>query len=87
MFAQIYECRKCGDVWNTYTDEIINTAGDDLEVYHYCSVCDSILRPKLVDGKPIFHPLTPEEMKEEIPGAGHWIIEGYEEVQDGSKRS
>lgn len=67
MFAQIYDCPKCGHVWHTYSDEVINIEQDDVETYLFCSECDSVVRPLLSeDGKPVFHVLTPDEMQAEM---------------------
>lgn len=64
MFAPIFTCPKCGDTWHVRTVEIIDADRDEVFEDHQCDQCGSSVRPKVVDGLPVWHPLTEEEIDE-----------------------
>lgn len=67
VFSQIYVCPHCGDVWDV---ELIDMFDDDHGhdyFFPFCR-CGSPVRPKLVDGKPVQHALTDQEMEDELWG-------------------
>lgn len=67
MFAPVYDCPNCGEVWrDIYLREEIDCDRDDVEYYATCS-CGREVMPKTIDGKPVWHALTEEEMDDE-----HW---------------
>lgn len=61
MFAQIFICPKCGEVWQVSMGE---DCGYHDEIYEIpiCDHCYSICQEKVVDGHPVYHALTDEEI-------------------------
>jgi len=72
-FAQVYECSHCGDVWQVKIVEYIDSEHD--EVFHepVCS-CGRSVREKRIDGKPVWHPLTEEELIDETTDWGDQVL-------------
>jgi len=66
MFAPIYTCPKCGDVWHVQIIEDINTEHDEIYRIPICENCNSEVFEKMEDGIPVLHALTPEEMDMEL---------------------
>jgi len=68
MFAQVYECPKCGDVWKgVELVEMIDIDRD--EVWHEpMCVCGHSVTEKMINGKPVWHAWTEEEIDDE-----HWL--------------
>lgn len=68
VFAPVYECPKCGDVWRVEMVEMIDCERDDVWQEPMCK-CGRSVREKFVeqDGKrvPVWHPLTDEEIIED----------------------
>ena len=62
MFAQVYECSNCGDVWDVYPYDHIDTDRDKIETLIHCSVCNNAVMIKMRNNCPVMHPLTPDEI-------------------------
>jgi DNA-directed RNA polymerase subunit RPC12/RpoP len=68
MFAQLYECSKCGKVWEIEEVEIIDCKNDEVYQVPICNRCN---RPcKMLLGQ--LHALSEDEMgREFICGDNH----------------
>lgn len=67
MFAHVFECSKCGDVWDVEFIDDIDTDRDEVETVAVCK-CGRMVWPKLVDGRPVYHVLSEDEMDAECTG-------------------
>lgn len=66
MFARIFICPKCGDVWRDVEPvEIIDADRDEVWTEMFCS-CGREVRAKEIDGKPVYHALSDEEIEAEL---------------------
>ncbi len=79
MFAQIYECSKCGDVWRTYLFDHIDTENDEIHTERHCSGCNgSFLKEKKdANGVPYMHPMTDEEIRHEIDSCSDYLDDNF----------
>lgn len=67
MFAPIYEGCKCGETFKVTRHQIIDTERDDVWEELVCDVCgSSVIKEKMIDGKPCWHPLSDEEIQAEM---------------------
>lgn len=65
MFAQIYECSKCGDVWRVYSEDLVDMNGEPYSEIH-CSECHgTFLKEKVNGGHRRLHALTDDEIEAE----------------------
>lgn len=62
IFAPLYQCPKCGEIWHVQTVEEIDTENDEIYLHTICDICHSDVTPVLWDGHPVVHPLTDEEL-------------------------
>lgn len=65
MFAPVYECTKCGDVWRSVSMVEVDAGPDDTMTIAVCN-CGREVRPKMNGNIPVFHALTDEEMDLEM---------------------
>lgn len=68
MFAPLYHCSKCGDVWQVEHAEAIDTVNDEVYPYTLCMKCHSEVTPVIHDGLTVCHALDEEEMFWEMQG-------------------
>lgn len=68
MFAPIYEGCRCKDgTWKVTRHQIIDTERDDVWDELVCDVCgSSVIKEKMIDGKPCWHALSDEEIQAEM---------------------
>lgn len=68
MFAQIFQCPKCGDIWkDVESTEAIDFINDEVFQVFFCGICVSEVIEKLTEkGFPIYHAMTEQEMKEDF---------------------
>lgn len=60
--TQIWICPKCGET-DAYEYECIDTERDDIEYFMLCKKCDQEVKPLMKHGKPVYRPLTREEIQ------------------------
>lgn len=66
MFAPLFECSEHGRVWRVFEHNEIDSDRDEIYEYECCEICYRAVTPVLVDGKPLLHALTDEEMEIEL---------------------
>lgn len=66
MFAPVFICPNCGDVWQVSVVEEIDTTHDEIYSVPLCNKCSSPVTEKIIDGVPEWHALTPDEMDAEL---------------------
>jgi len=68
MFAPLYECRNCGDVWqNIEAVSIIDIDHDEYYEIIVCSKCGTEVTEKVDhNGFPIYHAMTKNEIIDEM---------------------
>lgn len=73
MFAPMYECRSCGDVWQVEVVEDIDCDRDSIECRAVCA-CGRDVTPKFVESEggriPVWHALTDDELMSELEELG-----------------
>ena len=62
MLAHVYNCPKCGEVWQIEIATEIDCDNDDIYEYPVCSTCYSEVTQKTTGGVPCMHELSDEEL-------------------------